>query len=156
MVTISPFLFFVKVVPLRLGQTYLYIHVCSLFSGIIMFLFKFLSFIPIMLAQNENRLYRRLVLDEADWTKFIFKTITFDVKTKIECGSTCNYHQDQCSLFSYDEFLSKCHIGNFEHQIGNSMFGMHCQSSVYLFLGNTIQENQEKILWYNFLVFQNK
>ena len=140
MATFSPFLFFVKAVLLRLGQTYLYIYVVFfivLWHQFIMFIFKFLSFMPIILAQNENRLYRRLVLDEADWTKFIFKTITFDVKTKIECGSTCNYHQDQCSLFSYDEFLSKCHIGNFEHQIGNSMFGMHGQSSVYLFLGNT-------------------
>ena len=116
-----------------------------------MFLFRFLSFIPIIFAQNENRLYRRLVLDEADWTKFIFKTITFDVKTKIECGSTCNYHQDQCSLFSYDEFSSKCHIGNFEHQIGNSIFGMHGQSSVYLFLGKYhSKESRKKCCGTNF------
>ena len=144
MVTISLLFFFVQSVFKAWSNLFLLSY--SLFSGIIMFLFKFLSFIPIILAQNENRLYRRLFLDEEDWTKFIFKTISFDVKTRIECGSTCNYHQNQCSLFSYDEFLSNCHIGNFEHQIGNLMFGMHGQSSAYLFLGNTIQENQENIL----------
>ena len=75
------------------------------------------------------------MLDEADWTKFIFKTIPFDVKTKIECGSACNYHQDQCSLFSYDEFLSKCHIGNFDHQDGNTLMEMPGQSPIHLYLG---------------------
>ena len=125
-----------------------------------MFALTFLSFIiTITLAQNENRLYRRLVLDEANWTKFIFKTISFDVKTKIECGSTCNYYQDQCSLFCYDEFSSKCLIGNFEHQTGNSIIGMLGQSPVYLYLGKCLpflRYNKRKLICnYNFLNFRS-
>ena len=121
-----------------------------------MFSFRFLSFFTIILAQDEHRMYRRLVLDEGDWTKFVFKTISFDVKTKIECGSTCNYHKDQCSLFSYDEFLSKCHIGNFEHQNSNTLLGMPGQSPVYLFLGkyHSRDSRRDIVICNLFLIFR--
>ena len=63
-------------------------------------------------GENQNgRLYKGLILDGPKWNKFISKTIPFDVKTKIECGASCNHHGESCELFIFKSELKKCYLG---------------------------------------------
>ena len=77
-----------------------------------MHILKFLFLISVVLGQNgQHRLYKKLVMNSNDWSKFIHKTINFEVGTKIECGASCSYHKEDCDLFVYKNVSYQCHIG---------------------------------------------
>ena len=87
-------------------------------------------------SQNKNSLYRRLNLDANQWTKFVHKTIGFEVATKIECGSACNYLNDQCNMFIHIE--EKCHVGNSNLDNQNHLTGLTGTHALYLEMGNCL------------------
>ena len=89
----------------------------------------------LVFAKNEHRLYRRLVLDAPDWSKFIHKQINFDVKTKIECGASCNFNGDQCDMFVHKNDDTVCYVGIFENGNQNFLTGQSGNHPVYLSIG---------------------
>ena len=101
---------------------------------------KFLFLISVVfLGQNNgqnNRLYKKLVMNSNDWSKFVHKTINFDVETKIECGASCNHHNEQCDMFIHKLDL-ECHIGTFENGQQNYLNGQTGDNPVYLSLGES-------------------
>ena len=102
-----------------------------------MFLLKILLFFcTYVLGENHHRLYKKLVMNANDWTKFVHKTMNFDVKTKIECGASCNHQSTQCDMFiSFTDDLV-CHIGTFENGNQNFLNGPSGDYPVYLSIGN--------------------
>ena len=60
----------------------------------------------------HGQLYKRIVLNVDLFSKFIHKSIPYNVKTKIECGAHCSYHKSDCDLFFYKPVSYQCHIGS--------------------------------------------
>ena len=79
-------------------------------------------------------------MNSDDWSKFVHKTINFDVETKIECGASCSYHNEQCDMFIHD---LECHIGTFENGQQNYLNGQTGDNPVYLSLG----ESANSVKW---------
>ena len=97
---------------------------------------KFLFLISVVLGQNgQHRLYKKLVMNSNDWSKFVHKTINFEVETKIECGASCNHHNEQCDMFIHKLDILECHIGTFENGNQNYLTGQNGDNPVYLSLG---------------------
>ena len=83
-------------------------------------------------GENQNgRLYKRLILDGSEWSKLVSKTIPFDVKTKIECGASCNHHDANCDLFIFKSELQKCYIGVTENGNPNYLTGQTGEGLLY-------------------------
>ena len=86
-------------------------------------------------GENQNRrMYKRLILDGSEWSKFISKTIPFYVKTKIECGASCSHHDSSCDLFIFKPELKKCYLGITENGNTNYLTG---QTGISLLYYNT-------------------
>ena len=101
-------------------------------------LWKFILLLSMVNCENDerHRLYKRLVMQANDWTKFVHKTVQFDVETKIECGASCNYHLEECDMFIHFQDDILCHIGLFENGNQNFLTGLSGEHPVYLSLGN--------------------
>ena len=83
-------------------------------------------------GENQNgRLYKGLILDGSKWNKFISKTIPFDVKTKIECGASCNHHGESCELFMFKSELKKCYLGIIENENPTYLTGQTGEGILY-------------------------
>ena len=102
-----------------------------------MLLISFLILLSSIFVNSNNKIYKRLHLKPPGWTKFVSKSINHDIKTRIECGSTCNYHDSNCDLFIHLKDEDMCHIGTFENGNQNylSSNDFSGQYPVYLSLG---------------------
>ena len=87
-------------------------------------------------TQSKHALYRRMNLDANDWTQFVFKTINFEVSTKIECGSACSFHGDVCNMFIH--MNTYCHIGNYDNGGQNILTELSGDHPLFLDLGKFI------------------
>ena len=100
-----------------------------------MIIFTVILLIYSVHGENQNgRLYKRLILEGSEWSKFISKTIPFDVNTKIECGASCNHHDASCDLFIFKSESQKCYIGITENGNTNYLTG---QTGIGLLYYNT-------------------
>ena len=73
-------------------------------------------------------------MDANDWMKFVHKTMLFEVKTTIECGSYCNQHDTACDMFILRN-NKKCHMGTFENGQTNFLNQLSGEFPVHLSLG---------------------
>ena len=97
-----------------------------------MIIFTLILLIYSVQGENQNgRLYKALILDGSEWSKFIYKTIPFDVKTKIECGASCNHHEASCDLFVFKSQLKKCYLGLIENGNPNYLTGQTGEGLLY-------------------------
>ena len=100
-----------------------------------MHIFTIIILIYSVQGENQNgRMYKRLILDGSEWSKFISKTIPFYVKTKIECGASCSHHDSGCDLFIFKPELKKCYLGITENGNPNYLTG---QTGISLLYYNT-------------------
>ena len=67
--------------------------------------------------------------------RFVHKTEVFDVKTKIECGASCNHYGEGCDLWIYLSGDLECHIGIFNNPNENWLSGQSGNDPVYVKIG---------------------
>ena len=67
--------------------------------------------------------------------RFVHKTELFDVKTKIECGASCNHYGEGCDLWIYLSGDLECHIGIFNNPNENWLSGQSGNDPVYVKIG---------------------
>ena len=75
-----------------------------------MILLKFVILISSAL-EIHGQLYKRIVLNVDECSKFVHKTIPHNVKTKIECGAACSADDKEygnCDLFIYKQVSVVC------------------------------------------------
>ena len=72
-----------------------------------------------------------------DWKKFMHKTMTFTVKTNIECGSFCNAHGSQCDIFAFIDYQNEitCSIGTFSHHNPSFLSSVSGEHNVHMNMG---------------------
>ena len=87
----------------------------------------------------HGQLYKRIVLHVDDFSKFVHKTIPYNVKTKIECGAACSNHAKKtqnCDLFIWKEVSYQCHIGTTGNVNTNYLTGqVPAKYPVYFLVG---------------------
>ena len=66
--------------------------------------------------------YKLLSLNDFQWSGYISKTISNNIKTNIECGALCSAQGgDGCHLYAPELETKTCHIGTFQtNAVGGS------------------------------------
>ena len=93
-----------------------------------------ITFFKISLILGLNsRLFKKTVLDGADWQIYVNKTVPFSTFTIIECGSICTA-QDHggCDMYIQKDSTKNCYIGYFENTETTFLTDQSGPQNVYL------------------------